>query len=134
MIEDCILPNNPTAAAARRSLDPMMEDIFFSSDDEYSSEGGGGKLGLGKTDTADDNDGGLVEVIVGIPSSSDFSVRSINNAEATRYPFIKHVCHYMVGSLIGSSNCTVRLVSTGKLVPGNQEFCLAPSETIVEHR
>jgi hypothetical protein len=27
---------------------------------------------------------------------------------------------------------TVRLTSTGNPVPGNQEFCLAPSETMVE--
>jgi hypothetical protein len=49
----------------------------------------------------------------------------------------KYPCHQcttnrdqqVVPSFIG---CTVRLTSTVNWVPGNQEFCLAPSETIVE--
>jgi hypothetical protein len=34
--------------------------------------------------------------------------------------------------LISLQMCTVRLTSTGNLVPGNQKFCLAPSEAMVE--
>jgi hypothetical protein len=86
-----------------------MEDIFLSSNNYDNSDGGGGgKLGLGETgDTADNTDGGFVEVVGRIPSSPDLSIRSLTSAEASRYPFLKHICHHMADYLSGTSNCSV---------------------------
>jgi hypothetical protein len=39
---------------------------------------------------------------------------------------------FLMPSLLRYLSSTVRLTSTAHPVPGNQEFCLAPSETIVE--
>jgi hypothetical protein len=85
-------------------------------------------------DNADDDDDGLVEVVVEIPSSPDLSVHPVTDAEAARYLFLEHICHYMAPSLIGLSNrCAVEIcifVKVGTAIKDLKSMKIADMEVL----
>jgi hypothetical protein len=77
------------------------------SDGEGLSSGEGGGLGEAPGEFGDISDcavGVNIDFGIEIPSSDESSCISVTNAEATRYPFLERVRHYMGGKQIDNYN------------------------------